>query len=58
MRRTSRMAALAATLGVLLGSVGGGMALGAKKHGAAMKHEKQGAAMKHGAAMQGAHMTG
>ena len=58
MLRIHKLCALAAVLGVLLGSIGGGIALGAKKHGAAMKHETQGPAMKHGAAMRSAHMTG
>jgi len=66
MRAKRRWAALAVTVGLLAGSVGGGIALGARsshsmKSSHAMKHssamKQQGAAM-HDAAMSGAHMTG
>jgi hypothetical protein len=62
MRDKRRWAALAVTVGLLAGSVGGGIALGAGSSGDAMKKsgdamQQQGAAM-HGAAMSAAQMTG
>lgn len=66
MRAKRRWAAFAAAVGLLAGSIGGGIALGASSStGAAMKSSsssgsamhQQGAAM-HGAAMSDAHMTG
>jgi hypothetical protein len=73
MRAKRRWAALAVTVGLLAGSVGGGIALGAGSSGDAMKKsggdamqqssgsgdamKQQGAAMQ-GAAMSAAHMTG
>jgi len=72
MRAKRRWAAFAVTVGLLAGSLGGGIALGAgSSSGSAMKSSshamkssssgagmhQQGAAM-HGAAMSAAHMTG
>jgi hypothetical protein len=71
MRAKRRWAALAVTVGLLAGSLGGGIALGASSSGDAMKRDdamqqssksgdamqEQGAAMD-GAAMSAAHMTG
>jgi len=65
MRDKRRWAAFAVTVGLLAGSLGGGIALGAGSSGDAMKKDsssgaamqQQGSAM-HGAAMSAAHMTG
>ncbi len=66
MRAKRRWAAFAVAVGLLAGSLGGGIALGAGSgSGTAMKHtssagaamHQQGAAM-HGAEMSAAHMTG
>jgi len=58
MSKLRRLAVLATVLGVLLGSVGGGIAMGQsdEKTGDAMK--KEDAAMKHDAATSSASMTG
>lgn len=65
MRAKRRWAALAVTVGLLAGSLGGGIALGAgSSSGTAMKSSSSGSAMHqqgaamHGAAMSAAHMTG
>ena len=61
MRDKRRWAAFAVTVGLVAGSVGGGIAVGAGSSGDAMKRsdamQQQGSAM-HGAAMSAAHMTG
>jgi hypothetical protein len=71
MREKRRWAAFAVTVGLLVGSLGGGIALGAgssgdamKKSGDAMEQSSSGDAMQQqdpaasGAAMSAAHMTG